>query len=689
MQKKIILYLFFVVYMLSGSYIHAQKTYYVKTINEAAAPEFEKQGNYMEYIGTDTDEEDLFSKYTIDEFYQAYPTSNRTTLRNAFIMVTTSTEIVDDMLTTFPGIYTSIEDITDKLPELSYTPHYPGDYVVNATRTQNDTLVFDRKDLEYIDAPKAWGITDSINKVITIGISDAKVDDQSPELSGKVSYINPYGATFPVDCNIGSRTHGTGVSVIAAAKGDNNFITTGVCYDCDLIATNWSWPNTYPNLLLLAQNGAKVINMSWGLSTNVPPSQYSASSPYCSDQQECINEIVEDYGVVLVAAAGNFTSFDSNGLDLRYSYPASYDNVISVSGVNHWYTINNYPNANDDLIFFPPDDYYLRFIEDSVAELVSVDYTDTINYSDPTNPRGVYSQYWEPDETYMHTLNEMVDICAPGYSIPRHKNFEYGCDLDDDLGKYASGTSLATPIVTGTIALMFKLNECLLPNEVESILKLTTKDIEVLPVNTFAEGYIGAGKLETGNAVEFVHEMQKSDGNAVIKDHVFYRYEFDLEKFNNDVSIENVTFKDDVVVNFVANNSISLKEGTHLVPNSNGSITLKADNTINDVCVPSSRQVSQNNTQVFEKEDTTQKDKLTVYPNPTKGIITLSFNSKTDNIHTAQLFTIQGNLVMQYENYNYQKTPVLDISELTSGIYLLKVSTSKNSLFTHKIVLVK
>ncbi|KAB8155045.1 S8 family serine peptidase [Kordia sp. TARA_039_SRF] len=683
MQKKIILYLFFVVYMLSSSYIHAQKTYYVKTVNEAAAPEFEKQGNYMEYIGTDTDEENLFSKYTIDEFYQAYPTSNRATLRNAFIMVTTSTEIVDDMLTTFPGIYTSITDITNDLPELSYTPHYPDDYITSSVRIPFDTTTYDRKDLEYIDAPKAWGITDTINKVITIGISDAKVDDQISELSGKVSYINPYAASEPVNCTNGYRTHGTGVSVIAAAKGDNNEGTTGVCYDCDITATSLNNYDYY-NLLLLAQDGVKVINISWGNHSNMAPAAYIASNPNHADQQECINEIVEDYDVVVVAAAGNDTSFDSNGANLVYDYPASYDNVISVSGVNHWYTIDNYPN-NEPIFNAPNGENYMRFIENSVARYVDVDLTDPNN---PSNPVGVYSQYWLPNNTYMHTLNEKVDIVSPGYQIPSYKYLGYNCTMDTDTlygGKYVSGTSLAAPIVTGTVALMFKVNECLLPDEVESILKLTTKDIEVLPMNAFAEGYIGAGKLETGNAVEFVHEMQKSDGNAVIKDHVFYRYEFDLEKFNHDVSIENVTFKDDVVVNFVANNSISLKEGTHLVPNANGSITLKADNTINDVCVPSSRQANASNIPEITKE-TIENTSLNIFPNPSSNFISLQLSNSSDLIVSVEIYTIQGNLLSVINNEKSKKTISVDINNWRSGIYISKVITKRNETFTGKIV---
>lgn len=653
-----------------------KKVYYIKVINEFAAPTFDKQGSYFEYSGNNSNEEVFFSKYDITAFRQAYPNSNRVNLRNAFILETNSSEIASDLLTTFPEIYTAVEDITDQKAELSTTTYTPPDFTTSAIRIPFDTITYDRSELLYIDAPKAWGITDTISKTITLGISDAKVDDQTNDLLGKVTYINPYGSSLAVNCN-SLTTHGTGTSIIAAGIGDNGEGTTGVCYDCDIIATSWEFGTGYNNLLLLAQNGVKVINMSWGVTSSLPPDQYTASSSNCLDQQECINEIVEDYGVVLVAASGNDTSFDSNGPNLLYDYPASYNNVISVSSVNHWYTVANYPVS--ETVYDPPGgDKYIEFIEDSVAPLVNID-------SVLPNPVGVYSQYWNPDDTFMHTLNEEVDILAPGYSISRYGVMEGICTTNNIAGKYGSGTSQAAPIVTGTIGLMLTINECLTPAEVESILKLTTKDIEVNPMNNFAIGYIGAGKLETGNAVEFVNEMRKSNGIATIKDHIFYRYDFDLQKFNNDLIIENVVLKDDVNVNFVVKNSVNLKEGTHLVPNNNGVISIKADNSINDSCLPNNNRQSVT-TSSFENVKQDQNTGLTIYPNPTTDTISITLKDRLDTITIFEVYTMQGNLVLSQANIDSKNTIYLSMSNLKSGMYLIKTITKNNEVLTSKVI---
>jgi hypothetical protein len=55
---------------------------------------------------------------------------------------------------------------------------------------------------------------------------------------------------------------------------------------------------------------------------------------------------------------------------------------------------------------------------------------------------------------------------------------------------------------------MLSVNGCLYPNEVDNILKLTSKDVEQLSFNQIFQGQIGAGVLDAGDAVTFVNEMK-------------------------------------------------------------------------------------------------------------------------------------------------------------------------------------
>lgn len=665
------------------------KRYYVKVVDESLAPKFVNENGNSQYVGKDKKEQLFFSKYHINKFEQAYPTSKRQNLRNAFLLFAYSETIAEELLKEFPKKYTVIEDISDLKVELNSTPYEPNDYVTSPVRIPFDTNTYDRPGLAYINAPKAWGITDTINNPISIGISDAKVNDLDADFSDKISFVNYTYGSLGNDCGNIEATHGTGVAAIAAAQGDNNHGTVGVCYDCDIVATDYDyfdpdpnigWLGRYHNLLLLAQEGVRVINMSWGYKSFSPPDVYIASSVYRSDAQDLVNEVVEDYGVVLVAAAGNLNSFNSSGPHIRYEYPASYDNVISVTGVNHWYTVDNYPDSEPT--FEPPNgEKYIRNIEDSVAQLVDI--------SQP-EPIGIYSQYWAPDATYMQTVNEHVDICSPGYQILGYAPLSLGCTLDPDPvfgGKYRSGTSSAAPFVTGTIGLMFMVNECLTPNEVEDILKLTSKDIESNPINRNFLGYIGSGKLETGNTIEFVDEMSKTDGNAVIANHIFYRYDFSLQHIMNDLSINNVTFKDDAIADFSAKNSIQLQEGTLLQPNAVGYTQLKVDGTITPVtCTP--LPTSRTSTNTEEKSKSNAAFSISVFPNPTENTVTLDIatkNNLNEEVQSLEVFDMSGNLIFTSKSQKIEFPMQLNLTDYATGIYIAKVTTTK-STYSKKVI---
>lgn len=156
-----------------------------------------------------------------------------------------------------------------------------------------------------------------------------------------------------------------------------------------------------------------------------------------SDYTQAIIDEVYENGSVIVSAAGNGGTC---GGASNYVYPASCDHVISVTGIGK-------------------DENHERIIGD-------------------------------PTITFQH--NDKVDISAPGYDVV----------LSDAPGSYITGTgsSFASPIVSGTIALMFAANECLTNEEVEAILYATTVNIDEFNLNYV--GLLGNGRLNAGAAVE-------------------------------------------------------------------------------------------------------------------------------------------------------------------------------------------
>lgn len=151
--------------------------------------------------------------------------------------------------------------------------------------------------------------------------------------------------------------------------------------------------------------------------------------------QEIINEVYAN-GSTMIAAAGNGGT--CGGPD-NLVYPAAFDHVIAVSSVG-------------------PFDNHERYIGN-------------------------------PASTHQH--NSSVDICAPGYDVA----------LTTSPGFYVTGngTSFAAPYVSGTVALMYAVNPCLTPDNIELILKTTAVNIDA--VNPAYVGKLGAGRMDAGLAV--------------------------------------------------------------------------------------------------------------------------------------------------------------------------------------------
>ncbi len=160
--------------------------------------------------------------------------------------------------------------------------------------------------------------------------------------------------------------------------------------------------------------------------------------------QSIIDEI-HDNGTIMVAAAGNGGTC---GGPTMLVYPAAYNHVISVTSVG----------------------------ADSSHERL--------------NAAGVI---------VTHQHNEFVDISAPGYTVP----------LIGPTGSagFSSGTSFASPLVTGTVGLMLAVNPCLNAEDVEFILKETATDISAINPNYI--DVIGAGLLNAQAAVEMAQNFSK------------------------------------------------------------------------------------------------------------------------------------------------------------------------------------
>ena len=335
-----------------------------------------------------------------------------------------SLQLMYDLQTSFPDYFREGSEVEP--PILLYEPN---DYANMGTATSS---------LDLINAKGAWAITKGDPSII-IGISDTHIDLFHEDLSAQITSVR--------GSNLNYDGHGSQVCGSAAAATDNGVGISGIGFNSKIHFTD-KWANDN-ELLVMSQLGAKVLNANW--INGCSPNRYS---------QGVYNEI-RDNGAIVRAGACN-KNVNCYGDRWRYVYPASYDNVISVSSVGH---IN------------------------------PVGYIDPI-YG-PNNWKDVHEDV-PGDTTSSHVHNDKVDIVAPGYNVL----------TTDAGGGYTGvwGTSFASPTVAGVCALVLSVNPCLGPDDVEYIIKTTAANIYSIPVNQKWIGRLGAGRLDAEAAVKLARD---------------------------------------------------------------------------------------------------------------------------------------------------------------------------------------
>ncbi len=248
------------------------------------------------------------------------------------------------------------------------------------------------------DPETPWGIErvfngnyygDQYTTAVQVAILDTGIDLDHPDLQANIKWaVDATGRGSPDDKN----GHGTHVAGTIGAVRNNDGVV-GMYANVEIYAIkvlgnggsgDWSWfiqgleyAMQGPDGIKGTADDADVISMSLGASSDPGVDVH--------------NKIIEAYnmGIVLVAAAGN--EGDGDGTTDEYSWPAAYDEVISVGATQQDDTITSFSNSGPH-----------------------------------------------------------VEVVAPGYQIySTYRNGGY-----DTL----SGTSMATPHVSGLIALFIAIN---------------------------------------------------------------------------------------------------------------------------------------------------------------------------------------------------------------------------------------
>ncbi|MFA9432482.1 S8 family serine peptidase [Egicoccus sp. AB-alg2] len=188
------------------------------------------------------------------------------------------------------------------------------DQLLTPEATPNDPAWGDQWGPKHVQAPAAWSVTTGAPDV-RIAVLDSGVT-VSADLQGKVlSGHNAMDGSANVTDNHG---HGTRSASVAAAATNNGLGIAGYCWQCTILPVK-----------VFDSEGAYVSDiargMVWATDNGADVISLSMSGPNASATMLNGVRYASERGVVVVAAAGNYSSDAPR-------YPAAYPEVIGVAG---------------------------------------------------------------------------------------------------------------------------------------------------------------------------------------------------------------------------------------------------------------------------------------------------------------------------------------------------------------------
>ena len=234
---------------------------------------------------------------------------------------------------------TSVTSFIKKLEKDNNVEYVEPDYLIQKMKKPSDPHYTKQYHHKLIQTEKAWDKTKG-SKSIIVAVIDDGADLNHPDLKGK--YYAPYNMVTFSSSYLPMGDHGTHVAGIIAGTMNNGSGGTGVAPNTRIMPINvFSGNASYTSDVIYAlyyavEYGADIINMSLGNYT------------YSYSFDDAI-QYTHDMGLVIVAAAGNEDTYWD-------CYPASYDNVISVSATSKNDRITDYSNYGYNIDLAAPGD---------------------------------------------------------------------------------------------------------------------------------------------------------------------------------------------------------------------------------------------------------------------------------------------------------------------------------------------
>lgn len=250
----------------------------------------------------------LVDKYGIFHVTQLHPNDRDELLRLTYQIEFEELDKVDELAEELEKV-DLIEYAEKKELHISFLT--PNDLGANST---TGTGVWH---LHRINAQQAWDLSTG-SSTVRVAITDDAILTTHVDLTNKIvaTYDAPTGGTNANPCGTNNGNHGTHVTGTVGAQTNNGTGVSSIGFNVSLMAVkigncSGSLTHGYEGINWAANNGANVINMSWG------------GGGFSTYGQNVCNAAV-NAGAILVAAAGN------DGTNQQF-YPAAYTSVVAVS----------------------------------------------------------------------------------------------------------------------------------------------------------------------------------------------------------------------------------------------------------------------------------------------------------------------------------------------------------------------
>lgn len=343
----------------------------------------------------------------------------------------------------------------------------------------NDTFYVEQWHHPMIRSDAAWEL-ETGTPASVIAVVDSGVDTQHPDLWGHLllglsfvpsePYVDPNMNGTLLEPNPYIMAHGTAVSGLAAATGDNGIGVAGVCWHCGLLPIKYignelgqvAANRKLDALKWAVDNGAWVVNNSWSAASDTDSSGNCIAVAADNFMSEAIAYGLQNgrggLGTVMVWASGN------SHCDTALNATLATDDILTVSALRKDGTITDYSNWGVAIDIAAP-------AGGDESDIVGLTTTDATAANKGFNP--IFSENGYPDLS------------------------------DLSYTKYFNGTSAASPLVAGAVGLMLSAAPYLTAQQAIQCVKQSAAAGALQPCpHGDASACYGAGLLDVRAMVE-------------------------------------------------------------------------------------------------------------------------------------------------------------------------------------------